>query len=132
MQVNQSVFQAGVPEQDLDGAQVGARVQQMGGATVTQTVWGQALADASSPGSLMTSQPHDVGGDGDVGTAVVHGSGEEIGFRFHPPPIDSESLEQCRTERHFAIPATFALGNTDHHALAVDVTDLETAKFGAS
>ena len=80
----------------------------------------------------MTSQPHDVGGDGDVGTAVVHGSGEEIGFRFHPPPIDSESLEQCRTERHFAIPATFALGNTDHHALAVDVTDLETAKFGAS
>src|SRR5262249_47981924 len=92
MQVNQSVFQAGGAEQDLEGGQVGAGVKQMGGATVRQTVGGQAFADASSQGSLMTSQPHDVGGDGDVGTAVVHGSGEEIGFRFHPPPIDSESL----------------------------------------
>ncbi len=35
MQVDQSVFQAGVSEQDLDGAQVGSGVQQMGGATVT-------------------------------------------------------------------------------------------------
>src|SRR5215472_19302491 len=52
--------------------------------------------------------------------------------RWCTVPGDSESLEQCRTERHFAIPATFALGNTDPHALAVDVTDLETAKFGAS
>jgi len=35
MQVDQSVFQAGVSEQDLAGAQVRSGVQQMGGATVT-------------------------------------------------------------------------------------------------
>jgi hypothetical protein len=40
MQVDQSVFQAGVAEQDLDGAEVGSGVQQMGGATMPQTVWG--------------------------------------------------------------------------------------------
>src|SRR5215472_5420432 len=104
----------------------------MGGATVAQRMWVDALVDACCFGSLATSQPHDVGSDGYVGTPVVHGSGEEIGFRFHPTPIDSEGLEQCLTERHFAITATFALGNTDHPALTVDVTDLETAKFGAS
>ena len=67
MQVDQSVFQAGVSEQDLDGAQVGSGVQQMGGATVPQTVWGQGFADAGLLGCLATSQPDDVGGDGDVG-----------------------------------------------------------------
>jgi hypothetical protein len=40
MQVDQSVFQAGVSEHDLDGTQIGSGVQQMGGATVPQTVWG--------------------------------------------------------------------------------------------
>src|SRR5215831_18203647 len=132
MQVNQSVFQAGVSEQDLDGAQVGSSVQQMGSATVPQTVWRQAFADAGLPGCLATSQPDDVGSDGYVSPPVVHGSGEEIGFRFHPTPIDAEGFEQCWTERHFAITATFALGNTNHHALTVNVTDLETAKFGSS
>src|SRR5215831_21169389 len=91
MQVNQSVFQAGVSEQDLDGAQVGSSVQQMGSATVPQTVWRQAFADAGLPGCLATSQPDDVGSDGYVSPPVVHGSGEEIGFRFHPTPIDAEA-----------------------------------------
>jgi hypothetical protein len=39
MQVDQSVFEAGVSEQDLNGAQVGSGVQQVGGARVPQTVW---------------------------------------------------------------------------------------------
>jgi len=47
-------------------------------------------------------------------------------------PMNAEGFELRRTERHFAIPDTFALGNTDHHALTIDVADLETAKFGAS
>jgi len=34
MQVDQRMFQAGVSEQDLDGAQVGSGVQQMGSVTV--------------------------------------------------------------------------------------------------
>ena len=38
MQVEQRVFQAGVSEQDLNGAQVGSGVQQMGGATVPQGI----------------------------------------------------------------------------------------------
>jgi hypothetical protein len=38
MQVDQSVFQAGVSEQDLDGTQIGSGVQQMGGATVPQGI----------------------------------------------------------------------------------------------
>jgi len=46
MQVDQSMFQARVSEPELDGAQVGSSVQQMGGATVAQTVGGQGFADA--------------------------------------------------------------------------------------
>jgi hypothetical protein len=38
MQVDQRVFQAGVSEQDLNGAQIGARLQQMSCEAVTQGI----------------------------------------------------------------------------------------------
>ena len=37
-----------------------------------------------------------------------------------------------RAERQIAILATFALHHADDHALAIDVTDLETSQLGAS
>src|SRR5215469_18370268 len=75
----------------------------------------EALVDARCLGSLAASQPHVIGSDGQVDTPAVYGSGEEIDLGLHPAPIDSESLEQSRTERHFPITLTLALVNADHH-----------------
>src|SRR5215471_13194264 len=91
-----------------------------------------ALIDARCLGSLATGQPHDIGSDGHIGTPVVHGSGKEIGLGFHPAPVDSQGFEQFGTEWHFTVTATLALVNADHHALAINVGDLEPAQFGSS
>src|SRR5260370_42233604 len=56
---------------------------------------------------------------------------EQISFGLHPPPVDSQGLEQGWTERYLAISTAFALGNANHHALAVDVADFEPAEFRA-
>jgi hypothetical protein len=37
--------------------------------------------------------------DGDIGPAVVHGAGEQIGLGFHPAPIDAQGLQQFLTQR---------------------------------
>src|SRR5215469_4700011 len=132
VQVDQSVFQAGVSEPDLDGAQVGSRVQQMGGTTVPETVWRQVFADAGLLGGLATSQPDDVGGDGDVGAFAGDGAGKQVGLGLPPAPVEAQAFQQFRTQGHIAVAAALALVNADHHALTVDVTDLETAKFGTS
>src|SRR5882724_1017641 len=65
--------------------------------------------------------------DGHVGAPALHGSREEIGFWFHPAPVDAHGFEQGWTERHLAVSAALALLNANHHALAVDVADLELA-----
>src|SRR5215469_9044169 len=132
VEVDQSVFQTGVSEPDLDGAQVGSRVQQMGGTTVPETVWRQVFADAGLLGGLATSQPDDVGGDGDVGAFAGDGAGKQVGLGLPPAPVEAQAFQQFRTQGHIAVAAALALVNADDHALTVDVTDLETAKFGAS
>jgi hypothetical protein len=125
MQVDQSVFQTGVCEQDLDGAQVGSGVPQMGGAGVAQTVWGQAFADTGKLGCLATSQPDDVGGDGGVGAFT----GKQIGVGLSPAPVEGQGFQQFGSEWNIAIAAALPV-NADHHALTIEVTDLERAKFG--
>ena len=79
MQINQGMFQAGVSQQELNGTQIRSRVEPMGGPAVAQAVRGEALGDARSLGCGTASVPDSVGTDGYVGTAVVYGSGEEIG-----------------------------------------------------
>ena len=83
------------------------------------------LVDARSLGSLAASQPHDVGRDGHVGADAFDGTGKEIDFGLHPAPVHAQGLQQLGTEWNIAIASTLALVNADHHALAVDIADLE-------
>src|SRR5580704_6676481 len=92
-----------------------------------QTVWGQAFADTGKRGCLATSQPDDVGGDGGVGAFT----GKQIGVGLSPAPVEAQGFQQFETEWNIAIAAALPV-NADHHALTIEVTDLETAKFGPS
>ena len=53
-----------VTEQDLDGAQVGARFQQMSRPAVANQVGGNPLADACAFSRFGAGPPHDLVGDG--------------------------------------------------------------------
>src|SRR5258708_28583579 len=57
MQILGRGFQIPVPEQNLDGAQIGARFQQVGCPTVAQGVWGDAFVDAGPTRGLATCDP---------------------------------------------------------------------------
>ena len=64
MQVLGGGFQIAVPEQNLDGAQVGARFQQVGRPTVAQRVRGDAFADTSTTCGLAAGDPDGLVRDG--------------------------------------------------------------------
>ena len=70
------------------------------------------------------SQMH-LRGERRVGAPAVLVSGEEIGLRPHPAVVLAQRREQRRTEGDLAIVAALAALDADHHALAVDVADLQ-------
>ena len=72
MQILGSGLQISVPEQNLDGAQVGARFQQVGRPTVAQRVRSNAFADAGMTRGLATCDP-----DGFVGNRLIQPAGHE-------------------------------------------------------
>ena len=96
---------------------------------MSQTVRRKAFGDAGGLRGLVAGQPDGVRTDGYVCAPALQGSREKIVFGFHPAEVDAQGLEQCWTEWHLAIAATFALLNANHHALAVDVVNFEPAQF---
>ena len=66
MQVLGGSFQVAMPEQNLDGAQVGARLQQVSRPTVAQRMRGDAFADAGPARGFATRDP-----DGLVGNRLI-------------------------------------------------------------
>src|ERR1700681_3890495 len=108
MQVLGGSFQIAVPEQNLDGAQIGARLQQVGRPTVAQRMRSDAFADAGTERGLATRDP-----DGFVGNRVLEGPatracGEQVKLRPPPSPVLSQSLQQSRTQGKVTIFAALA------------------------
>src|SRR5271167_2895783 len=132
MQVLGSGLQVAVPEQDLDGAQVGARLQQVGRPTVAQRVWGDAFADASTVCGLVACNPDGLVRDGLFGSAPGIAARKQVGLGLAPTPVFPQSFQQRGTERQIAILAAFAFYYAKDHALAIDVADLETSQFASS
>jgi hypothetical protein len=63
MPVLSSGLQISVPKQNLDGPQVGARFQQVGGPTVTQSMRRDAFVDAGPTGRVAAYDPDGLIGD---------------------------------------------------------------------
>jgi hypothetical protein len=66
MQVLSCRFQITMSEQNLDGAEIGARLQQVGRPAVAQRMRGDAFADASPMCGIATCNPY-----GFVGNRLV-------------------------------------------------------------
>ena len=116
--------------QQLNRAQVGAGFEQVRRKAVPQCMRMDLLREPCARSRCAACVPDGLVGDGLVGATLTRGAGKEIATRLLPPPPAAQFFEQLRRERHIAVPRALALADVDHHALAVDVFDLDPRRFG--
>ena len=114
-------------QQDLDGPQVGAGLEQVGREAVAQGVDGDVLVQAGglagTVADLAVRSPVVMGRSG-------VGAGEEEVTGPDGLPVGAEDLQQPRREHDVAILLALALADADDHALAVDVGDAQAGDLG--
>src|ERR1017187_1219960 len=132
MQVLGGGLQVAVPEQNLDGAQVGARLQQVSRPTVAQRVRGDALADAGALRGIATCNPDGFVRNGLIESGLTGAGGEQIESGLPPAPVLTQGFQQGWTQRQITILAALAFHHADDHPLAIDIADFETSQFAAS
>jgi hypothetical protein len=132
VEIDDRVGDVPMAEQNLNGPQIGAGLQHVRRETVAQRVRRDVLLDASSCPCLDDRILDHLRGDGLIGAPAVHRTGEQIGLRFHPPPIPSQGLEQLGAEKDIAVSRSLALTDADDHALTVNVCDLQMAQLRAA
>src|SRR5262245_66309268 len=93
-------------------------------------MWMDCFLDARPPGRLLARIPDDLVGHRPLGVIVPAPAGKEPGTRFvlQAAPVLAERFEEFGTEHDIAVLATLAAENVDHHAVGVDVGDLEAGQ----
>jgi hypothetical protein len=117
-----------MPEQDLDGAEVCSRIQQMRGKRVAPDVGAHLFFDADLLGQLLADLP-------DAGR--MHGRAGFLPWKQPvrgPPlaPVGAQECQQLGREHDLTGPLAFPFPHSNHHALAVYIGDLELEHFGAT
>ena len=131
--VDHGLAQVGVAEEQLDRAQVGAGLQQMGGEAMAQRMRMQRLVDAGALGGFTTGVPDDLVADGVIG-GVPAAAGEQPNGRFagQPAIMGAQFVEQMGAEHDVAVLAAFAVLDMHHHARRVDIGEFEGRTLGAT
>ena len=134
MQIDRRFLQVAMPEQHLDGAQVGTGFEQMSGKAVAQSVGMDALVlKTGAFGGVLTGSPEDLGGDRiTCGMPSVAGKQPLRGLAPQPAPVDAQRIEQLRAEHDIAVLASLAAPDMNDHPLAVDIADLQVRHFCAT
>src|SRR6266851_8913734 len=127
MQVDRGFLQVAMPQQHLNGTQIGTGFEQMSGKAVTQRMGMDALVlKTGSFSGLLTGGPEHLGGDRiTCRMPSVAGKQPVRGLVPEPAPIDAQRIEQLRAEHDIAVLASLASPNMNDHPLAVDIADLE-------
>jgi hypothetical protein len=86
MQIDRRLLKVAMPEQHLDGSQVGAGLEQMRGKAVAQSVGMDALVlKTGTFGSLLTGVPENLGGNRMTRRMPsVPGNSQSVGLRLSP------------------------------------------------
>src|SRR5271167_4033029 len=109
MQVLGSGLQVAVPEQNLDGAQIGARLQQVGRPTVAQRVRGDAFTDAGAARGLAACDPDGLVRNRLIESPLEVACGEQVESGLPPTPVLAQGFQQGWTQRQIPILAALAL-----------------------
>ena len=92
MHVNQSVFQICMPEQNLNGAEIGAGFIEMRRETMAQSVGMNAFLEAGALGSFVARVPNGFRIDRPI-LAIVAGKQPGAGFSVVETPVGAECRE---------------------------------------
>src|SRR4051794_2982962 len=109
MDVPRGGAEAAMTEQDLDGPQVGAGLEQMGGEAVPQGMDDDPFLQPGDLSGLVARLAYAAGGDRPVGG----GPGEEDVAGPSGLPVGAEDLQQPRGEHDVAILLPLALADMD-------------------
>ena len=80
-------FQITVTQQNLDGAQISASLEQVGRPTVAQRMWSDPFAQPCLTSRLPAGDPDGLVRDGLFGPAPGIAAGKQVGFRLAPTPV---------------------------------------------
>src|SRR2546426_1218422 len=105
MQVLGGGFQVAMPEQNLDGAQVGAGLQQVSRPTVAQRMRGDAFADASPTRGIATCNPHGFVGNRLIEAVLAGGGGGQGEARLAATPGLPPGLQEGWGQRANTLPS---------------------------
>src|SRR3984957_2468177 len=133
-QVDRRLFQIAMPQQHLDGAQVGPGFEQMRGKAMTEGVGMDVLVlKASAFGRFLTSGPEHLGGDRMTPRMPsVAGKQPVCGLASESAPVHAQRIQQSLTQHHVAVLASLASPDVNDHTLTVDVADLKVRHFGST
>ena len=113
--------EAVVPEQDLDRAEVGTGLEQVGGEAVSQGMHMDVLAQSRSLQGTPADHLDGARADRPVGLAPR----EEVRLGPVLRPVRAGDGQESRREHHVAVLVSLALADVEDHAGAVDVLDAE-------
>src|SRR5207248_9563380 len=105
--------QVAMPQQHLDGAQVGAGFEQMSGEAVAQSVRMDVFVlKAGAFGGPLTGNPENLGGDR-MTCCVPSVTGKQPvgGLAPQSTPVDAQGIEQLRAEHDISVLASLAAPN---------------------
>src|SRR3546814_8033883 len=120
-------IEVGVSEQSLDDADVDAVLEQVGGKAVAQGVRPDALVDIGRLSRLDDDAVELAGADRGRGTLPREEPALRKQHALLPsgaPPV-AQQQEQAFGQHGIAVASAFTALDTQQHALAVDIADLE-------
>src|ERR1019366_2040133 len=131
MEVDGGLFEIAMAYQDLNGAQIRARLEKMRGEAVTQRVGMDLFLDARTLDSFLARVPRCFRIDGLI-TVVPTVAWKQpfAGLSRQAAPVLTQFFQQFWAEHHISVNASLAALNVNHHPLAVDVTDFQVCQLG--
>src|SRR5260370_23692330 len=116
--------------QDLNGAQIRACFEQVGGKAMPQDVWIYLFLDARSLGSLLAGVPRCFRIDRLATTVPAVARKQPFaGFSRQAAPVLAQFFEQFWAEHHIAIYASLPAMDVNHHPRAIDVADFQSCQL---
>ena len=116
-------------QQNLNGAKIGAGLQQMSREAMTQGVGMDLFLKARSQGSLVAGLPDGFGIDRLLTAGVLTRKQPSSGLGVQALPMDTQLVEQFWAEHDVAISTPFAALDVNHHSLAIDVADFQAGEL---
>src|SRR5271166_4256485 len=105
----------------------------MGSEAVPKRVRMNLFLDASSSCSVLTGIPSHLGVDRPIaGVPTIAWKQPNTGLAPQAAPVLPQRFEQFRAEHDVPIFAALTALNVDHHALAIDVGNLQMCQLGAA